>query len=184
MKLRSIFAPLIFCMQTLFAQDSTSRRVPSWTTTRSTDLLLGVHWQANTKLNKTLRYYEIGIAKGKYVSWFEGYSGAAVYASEEMYFSRDKNIFGTKLGAWFHMLLDFGVSAVYYTDFQRGNFKLRPELGFGGGRLRFVGGYNIPTINNKAFEELRYNNWQGSIQLTVGMRKKKTFDEPNKKKTK
>ena len=167
------FALLVFFASTLLAQDSTVvRHLPFWKTVRSTDLLFGVHWQGNTKQNKTLRYYEIGIAKGKYVSWFEGFSGAAIYASEEMYLSKNKNIFGTKVGIWGHMILDVGVCAIYYTDFQKGNFKIRPEFGFGGGRLRFVGGYNIPTINNKAFEELRNNSWQASIQLTVGLHKK------------
>ncbi len=152
------------------------RRRPFWTTVRSTDLLLGVHWQGNSKNSQTLRYYEIGIAKGKYVSWFEGHSGVAVYASEEMYFSKNKNIFGTKVGGWIHMILDIGLCAVYYTDFQKGNLKIRPELGLGAGRLRFVGGYNIPTVNNKSFEELRKNNLQASLQLTVGLRKKKTYN--------
>lgn len=166
---------VVFYCQGLLAQDSTAKRSLFWGTVRSTDLLLGIHWQGSTKHNKTLCYYEIGIAKGKYISWFEGHSGVAVYASEEMYFSKDKNIFGTKIGAWMHMILDVGLCAVYYTDFQRGNLKIRPELGFGAGRLRFVGGYNIPTINNKAFEALRKNNAQASIQFTVGLRKKKTF---------
>jgi hypothetical protein len=165
---------LVLIYNTSFAQDTTYRRSPLFYTMRSTDLLIGVHWQGNSRDDKTLRYYEIGLARGKYISTMESYFGMAVYASEEMYFGRDKNIYGTKIGAWAHWLFDVGASAVYYTDFKRGNFKIRPELGFGAGRLRIVGGYNIPTINNKAFDELRRNNWQASIQTTVGLRKKKT----------
>ena len=157
------------------AQDSVSRYLRFKTVT-STDLLLGVHWQGNTREEKTYRYYEIGIAKGRYVHHPHGVTGGAVYVSEEVYFGNGGNIYGTKIGAWMHWLFDAGLAAVYYTNFEKGNFKIRPELGVGMGRLRIVVGYNIPTINNKAFELLKSNNLQISIQFTAGMKKKEVPD--------
>src|SRR5215216_5159608 len=150
----------------LHAQDEGVRLVRN---IRSTDVLLGIHWQGDgresVKDEKTYRYFEIGIAKGKYTEGICSGAGGAVYISEEMYFGRDKNIFGTKLGAWMHYLLDAGLSLVYYTDFKRGNFKIRPELGVGLGRMRAVVGYNLATFNNKAFTELTNRNFQISIQV-------------------
>jgi len=145
---------------------------------RSTDLIIGMNWQGDgrevAKNEKTYRYVEIGIGKGSYNMCICGGGASGVYVSEEMYFGKDKDIFGTKVGGWVHYLIDFGLSLIYYTDFKRGNFKVRPELGVGLGRMRAVFGYNIPTINNKAFTELTHHNMQISIQFTVGVKQKKT----------
>jgi hypothetical protein len=169
----SLLLVVIFISSTkLVAQDSTSGKSRWDWKINSTDLLLGVHWQGNTRDEKMIRYYEIGIAKGRYISHRHGITGGAIYVSEEVHFGKDKNIFGTKIGAWMHWMLDFGMAAIYYTDFDRGNFKIRPELGLGMGRLRAVVGYNIPTINNKAFQELQRNNLQVSVQLALGICKK------------
>jgi hypothetical protein len=152
-------------------QDTSFRLVRS---IRSTDILIGVHWQGDAresaKDEKMYRFIEIGVGKGRYTSGICSGAGGAVYISEEMYFGKDKNIFGTKIGAWTHYLLDLGLSLVYYTDFKKGNFKVRPEAGVGLGRMRIVVGYNISTIDNKAFAELSHHNMQASIQFTLGVK--------------
>jgi hypothetical protein len=66
-----------------------------------------------------------------------------------------------------------GLSMVYYTDFKKGNLKIRPELGFGMGRFALLIGYNIPTIENKSFDELRRQNMQVAIRAGLGIVKKK-----------
>jgi hypothetical protein len=65
-----------------------------------------------------------------------------------------------------------GLSVVYYTDFKRGNLKLRPELGFGVGRAGILVGYNIPTINNRAMPELQKQNAQVTFRVGFGVKKK------------
>ena len=169
-----LIVSLFFILVTrLHAQDSSFRRQQ---VIRSTDILVGISWQGDgregAKNEKMYRYVEIGLGRGKYSFGICGGGASAIYISEEMYFGKDKNIFGTKIGAWTHYLLDLGLSLVYYTDFKRGNFKIRPEIGAGLGRMRAVIGFNIPTINNKAFTELAHHNMQASIQFTLGVSKK------------
>lgn len=176
MKLPFLILVLVLSFRHGLSQDTT---LPSrlFYTVHSTDVLLGIHWQGNARENKMFRYYEAGLAKGRYVSTMEAYTGTAVYASEELYFGPDKTIFGTKLGAWAHWLFDLGMAVVYYTDLHRGNLKIRPEFGGGVGRLRAVVGYNVPTFDNGALKELQKRNVQVSIQLTIGIRKKKIYDQ-------
>ena len=157
------------------AQDST--KFPRlFKTVTSTDLLVGMNWQGSTKAEKTYRFYEIGLAKGRYLYHPHGVTGGAIYISEEVHLNDSGNIYGTKVGVWTHYLFDLGLAAVYYTNFKKGNLKIRPEFGCGMGRLRIVVGYNIPTINNKAFELLKRNDMQISIQFTVGLKKEETPD--------
>jgi hypothetical protein len=149
---------------------------------RSTDIIVGVHWQGNAKERNgenapMYRYYEIGIGKGLYTGGVCIGGSSLIYISEEMYFG-DKTIIGTKVGAWAHYLFDLGLALVYYTDFKKGNFKIRPEFGAGLGRVRFVVGYNIPTINNKAFTELSRNTIQVSIQLTIPVKQTEIKKQP------
>lgn len=157
----------------LHAQDSSFRLAHH---IRSTDILLGIHWQGDgresAKNEKMYRYFEIGLAKSSHYSGICASGSGTVCVSEEMHFGKDKNIFGTKVGAWFHYLIDLGMAMVYYTDFKRGNFKIRPEIGCGLGPMRAVVGFNIPTINNKAFTELAHHNMQLSIQFTLGIKQK------------
>lgn len=166
-----LFSIFLFMLPDTFqAQDKDLTNL--FRTYKSTDLLVGINWQGNTRENITSRYYEIGLAKARYIFHHHGITGSAVYVSEEMHFNGDQNIFGTKLGAWAHWLLDAGMAIVYYTDFSQGNLKIRPELGVGMGRLRMVMGYNIPTINNRKFAALRRNDLQISMQYAIGLKKR------------
>lgn len=171
MKSLILFALFFSSLNCLSAQ-GTPYKPPNDQRIKSTDILIGIHWQVNDIEKKSYRYYEVGFAKAIYISHHHGINGGAVYASEEVYFGKNKNIFGTKVGAWYHYLFDLGLSMIYYTDFNKGNFKIRPEFGAGMGKFRVVLGYNIPTIDNKAFKELQNNKLQISTQLTVGLNKK------------
>lgn len=156
-------------------QDSIPKR---WRMERSvkTDLVLGYNWQANWRdddNSNTMGYIEVGV--GRSIHHTGGYHGgpiAGIYISEEIHFG-STNIYGTKVGAYTHFwLIDVGASMVYYTDFKKGNLKFRPELGFGGGPIRAVFGFNIPTIDNKAFEKLRRQGAQITVQVMVPVHKK------------
>jgi hypothetical protein len=142
-------------------------------TYRNTEMLIGFSWQGNVKDKvKMMRYVEAGIAKSLHAGTRHGPASFGVFMAEELYFGSETTVFGTKLGAYSHWLIDLGLSIIYYTDFKKGNFKVRPEAGIGIRGLRLVFGYNIPTIDNRAFELLRINNAQLSIQFLLPVRKK------------
>lgn len=134
---------------------------------------MGLDFQASDyKGSKaTRRYFELGLARSVHDYSMHGPVSAGVYLSEEVYLG-EKNIYGTKIGAYTHYLLDIGFSMICYTDFSRTNFKLRPEFGLGLGPLRIAGGYNIPTFANKAFAELRKSDGQLTIQYFLPVKRK------------
>ena len=71
-----------------------------------------------------------------------------------------------------HSPVGLGFSIVYYTDFKRGNLKLRPEVGLVMGRAGILVGFNIATVNNKAMPELQKENAQVTFRLALGVSKK------------
>lgn len=148
---------------------------------KSIDAWVGYNLQGNWSdtAGKTAKYLEVGIGKGRYFYHRHGIKGRAFYIAEEIYLGNNKRIYGTKIGFFAHWLFDAGFSVVYYTDFRKGNLKLRPELGIGMGRMRAIIGYNIPTINNKAMPELQKHNAQISIQAGLGIKKEKINRETN-----
>ena len=65
---------------------------------------------------------------------------------------------GTKAGFWAaEQAGGLGLSAIYYTDFESGAWRLRPEAGIGLSRFKITYGYNIP-LTNKSFEKVNRNN--------------------------
>lgn len=183
--MRTLAVVAVSCLFTSFqssAQRKDSTRICLDQTFRKTELVLGTNWQANWRdkdNTQTRNYIEVGIGRSIHTYHRHGVSSAGIYLSEEMYFGK-KNIYGTKLGVYAHYLLDLGFSMIYYTDFKKGNFKLRPELGIGAGPFRAVFGFNLPTIDNKAFEELRNHRAQVTVQLMIPV--KKTIVRSNKQK--
>lgn len=173
MKPGLLFFAALFGSFRLFSQDSVAYPRPGiYKRVQSTDLLFGFHWQGNESERKTIRYGEIGVAKTVYADHYHGRTVGSLYASEEVHLGGGKNIYGTKLAAFVHLLFDIGLAAVYYTDFERGNFKIRPEFGLGIGRFRAVMGYNIATINNRAFKDLQTNRMQFSLQYMIALHEK------------
>ncbi|HUC83206.1 MAG TPA: hypothetical protein VMR70_20010 [Flavisolibacter sp.] len=165
---------LLFLTITGLTQDSLARRKLLFREEESTDLWLGFNVQGNWagKEKETLRYLEIGIGKGRYHYSRHAVSGVGVYLSEEILLNGNKRIFGTKLGCFVHALAAIGFSLVYYTDFEKGNLKLRPELGVGVGRFGIVGSYNIPAFRNSSLPELQGQNAQLTIRAGFGIKKK------------
>jgi hypothetical protein len=75
-------------------------------------------------------------------------------------------IYGFKYSAWAQVwCLVLGLGGIYYTDFNYGNFKIRPEFGFGMYPFKLTAGFNIPTIQNKEFKKLQKS--QGQITLSI-----------------
>jgi hypothetical protein len=145
-----------------------------WKRFRKTEIVTGLNFQTSDYKGskETRRYFELGVARSIHDYGMHGPVSAGVYISEEVYFG-DRNIYGTKLGVYTHYLFDLGMAMIYYTDLDRSNLKLRPELGVGLGALRIVGGYNIPTFGNRQFGALRKSNGQLTMQFLVPVKKKR-----------
>lgn len=159
---------------TMIAQDSSlQKRENLYNRLKQAEILAGVSWQGNLGDKVPLmRYAEIGIAKSIHAHSRHGPATFGIYAAEEIHITDANSVFGTKLGFYTHYMFDIGFAVIYYTDFKKGNLKLRPELGVGMGALRAVFGFNIPTINNRAFELLRQNNAQLTLQFMIPVKKK------------
>ena len=142
-------------------------------TVKKAEILIGLNFQTGdyNDSKETRRYFELGIARSVHLYTYHGPTSIGLYISEEVYFG-EKNIYGTKISAYTRYMFDIGFAVVYYTDLNKGNFKLRPEFGVGMGALRIVGGYNIPTFGNKAFGELRKSTGQLTIQFLIPVKKK------------
>ncbi len=111
--------------------------------------------------------FELGIASGH--RGYEGYS--IVYSNyhltTEHNFNADQYTLGTKVGYKLSILFfDFTGQVIYYTNFDKSNVALRPEIG-----LTFFGlldlnyGYNFMTLNKDL------NNFSGhiiSLRATIG----------------
>lgn len=145
---------------------------------RSTAVVTGFNWQPSLRGDVgMLRYSELGVARMVHQFTRHGPITMGVLVSEEMYFGKE-NIYGTKAGLFTHfMMIDLGFSAVYYTDFKRGNFKLRPEFGIGMMGFRAVLGLNVPTLWNKDFYRLQKNYGQVTVQLMLGVKRKEIKSE-------
>jgi hypothetical protein len=142
----------------------------------STEVLVGINWLSDFREDNrenVLRFGEVGISRSIHSYGRHGPVSFGILLSEEFYTGKE-NLFGTKLGAYMHYLFDIGFSMVYYTDFKKGTFKLRPEMGVGVGGVRIVIGFNVPAINSKALEELKRKNAQITIQGMFPVKKKKS----------
>jgi hypothetical protein len=104
----------------------------------------GLSFQSGGGLSKKL-FAELGIANVKVTTTGHHPLQKVSYLASEVYF--DKQIFiAPKTGAWMAGgagAMGFGAAALYYTDFARGRFVLRPETGIGVGELRIYYGYNF-----------------------------------------
>jgi hypothetical protein len=111
--------------------------------------------------------FEFGIASGH-----RGYEGYAIVYSNyhlttEHNFNADQYTLGTKVGYKLSILFcDFTGQAIYYTDFDKSNVAIRPEMG-----LTFLGlldlnyGYNFMTINN---DLNKFGGHLISLRVTIG----------------
>ncbi len=124
------------------------------------DIILGYQ-----RLNNNT--FEFGIASGH-----RGYEGYAIVYSNyhlttEHNFNVDQYTLGTKVGYKLSILFcDFTGQAIYYTDFDKSNLAIRPEIG-----LTFFGlldlnyGYNFMTINN---DLNKFGGHLISLRATIG----------------
>lgn len=134
-------------------------------------ILLGGQVQQAIKTNGkeySRKYFEIGLHK-TITATYGHHPQTAFSHGLSVEIAPEKNtIFGFKYGAWgVFSLLVLGINGIYYTDFNRGNFKIRPELGFGAPPFKLTFGYNIPTISNAAFKELKSSKVQVTLNILL-----------------
>jgi hypothetical protein len=168
-----LFAGTALCLRAQSKDSLQLKDFPVFEQTRyrHTGIVTGFHIQHSLHNDvPTLRYMEIGLASTIHQYGRHGPVSTGFYFSEEIYPGSDP-VFGTKLGIFTHFLIDLGFSAVFYTDFKYGNFKLRPEMGIGLGDFRAVVGINIPTIRNRDFYRLQKNYGQISFQYCWPVKK-------------
>ncbi|HEX2536460.1 MAG TPA: hypothetical protein VHK69_22110 [Chitinophagaceae bacterium] len=112
------------------------------------------------------KYFEIGLHRTR--TAFGGHHPATTLTHG---FSLEvapeaKPIYGFKYSAWAQAwCFVLGLGGVYYTDFDQGNFKIRPEIGVGLYPFKLSAGLNIPTIRNRDFKPLQRS--QGQVTLNI-----------------
>jgi len=119
----------------------------------------------------TNNFGELGLAKNQLNEVGPHPLGWTLFASTEFKLSTHETIIGPKIGVWAGGgvgLVAVGLCTIYYTDFDKGTWRLRPEIGFGLDRFKLVYGYNIP-LTNKEFDKINESN----ISLTVLLQIKK-----------
>lgn len=92
---------------------------------------------------------EIGVASNTFSTVGHHAYTSAYYVSSEVFIDRNP-IIGPKIGGWISGgvgAMALGGSLIYYTDFDQGTLRLRPEIGMGIGAVKLTYGYNIPLAN-------------------------------------
>jgi hypothetical protein len=108
-------------------------------------LLVGFNfWKEN--------YGELGIAYNKYGTLGHHPMATAVFFSNEFKIDATKTVIGPKIGVWAaggSGIIAMGLNLIYYTDFDEGTLRFRPEIGMGVNGFKVVYGYNI-AVNSKS----------------------------------
>jgi hypothetical protein len=137
-------------------------------------LLVGVNFQGSSReahqdINR--KYIEVGLHRT--LTDYGGYHPpiALTYGLSTEILLDPNPVYGFKVSGWATaMLFVLGASTVYYTDFEKGNLKIRPELGVGMHPFKLTVGYNIPTLWNKDFERMRYADLQITLNIVLKLK--------------
>lgn len=130
------------------------------------DIYTGLHFQFHTDSKKTTLNPEIGIAKVYYLK-LNQYEFCFNWCLSNEIILQKNLICGFKTSPWISISnYSFGFSFIYYTDFNKGNFKIRPEIGLLYKRFRIAIGFNIPTIDNTALKSLTNADLQLSFNYS------------------
>lgn len=117
------------------------------------------------------KYIEIGLHKT--LTTFDWHHPSSVFTHGiSLEIAPESNpIYGFKYSAWVEVwCIVLGLGSVYYTDFEQGNFKIRPEVGIGLYPFKLSAGFNIPTIRNKDFKELQRANGQVTLNILLKLK--------------
>lgn len=152
--------------------DSTGRIPVKPHTERAIKLLVGGSLQeAGSTASAARKYFEVGIHKTKTIYTPIHPAAAITHGLSVEVSPSNKTIYGFKYGTWGELwLFVAGINGIYYTDFDHGSFKIRPELGFGAYPFKLTVGYNIPTINNRDFKEIQNARFQVSLNVLLKLK--------------
>jgi hypothetical protein len=119
-------------------------------------------------------YAEIGIARSQLNFQDHQPQGSNYFISSEVRLGNTL-VLGPKVGMWVGGVAGgLGLSTIYYTDFDEGAWRLRPELGLGLSRFKLAYGYNV-TLTNKNFEKVNTHNI--SLNVLISLRKREANTE-------
>ena len=131
--------------------------------------MVGVHLQETKDQSGNgykRKYLDIGLHKTILTNYAVFTHGFSVEISPEK-----QTTVGFKYGGWTnYAFFSLGLSGIYYTNFTHGSLIVRPEFGLGVDRFRFAVGYNVSTISNKSYGELK--EAKGQFILNVLLKRK------------
>ncbi|NOZ46690.1 MAG: hypothetical protein GXO79_07890 [Chlorobi bacterium] len=137
-----------------FLTESNNKKIKKLLVEKTYDIYTGLHFQLNTDTRKINIIPEIGFAKVYYLK-VNQYDFLYSWSLSNEIILRKNIIWGFKTSPWVSILnYNLGISFIYYTDFKKGNFKIRPEIGINFKKFKIALGYNIPTYENEAFTYL------------------------------
>jgi len=145
---------LLLVVPKVYSQDRDSIHYPTFRKgDRYLSLLVGYNGWANN-------FGEIGIAKNQLNVVGYHALGWTLFASTEFKLSSNETVIGPKIGVWAgggSGGIAMGLSTIYYTDLDKGTWRLRPEIGIGLDFFKLVYGYNI-ALTNKDFDPINRDN--------------------------
>lgn len=148
---------------------------------RSHDLVLGYSYLTGEEEKYTaapIRSLEVGYARSFITYGGPHGPGAVVYSITQSWALQRDFLMATRAGistrAW---MFSFGLYLAFFTDLKYGNLKFCPEFGIAGPRFKATLGFNLPTIYNRDFADLRYAVFQLTVATNLPLVKKR-FDWP------
>lgn len=149
-------------------------KMESYSRKSNLKLLVGGNLQQANQIDGkeySRKYFEIGLHKTFTTSYGQHPSSIFTHGPSIEISPEANPIYGFKYSAWVEVwLMVLGLSGVYYSDFNHGNFKIRPEFGIGTAPFKLTVGFNIPTIGNKNFKELQRADIQVTLNILLNLK--------------
>lgn len=124
---------------------------------------------------RAFHFYEIGISRSHIR--YGGHHGpvSLIHHFAVGYHGREENLWSVSAGSSVQLwMVHLGANGVLYTDGHSANFKLRPQFGLGGGRVRAYFAFQIPTIYNRRLDPLRRAYWAAGVRWGIPFSRERT----------
>lgn len=156
---KALFCIFLFPgIQEVKAQDTLS--LPGGTF-KELGFITGYNYNFEDSDSKNYHLVEFGIIKSTYSNYYHPVS-SSFYFSNELKLNTKDFVWGPKIGAYLGFwMFAIGAEAIYYTDFQKGSFRIAPYLGLGCHQFKLTINPHI-KISHKDFLPNT-----GNINLTI-----------------